>query len=100
MIFLSISMPSAIGEPSPSLLWWNRTNWSLLRVEHLGKEVRRRKMLWFHLPIIDVSTPDEGFERRWEVAGDELRALLRSGRDVLVHCRGGLGEQVRLELDS
>jgi ADP-ribosyl-[dinitrogen reductase] hydrolase len=63
----------------------------VLRVEHLGEEVLRRKMLWFHLPIIDVSTPDEGFERQWEVAGNELRTLLRSGRDVLVHCRGGLG---------
>jgi ADP-ribosyl-[dinitrogen reductase] hydrolase len=63
----------------------------LLRVEPLGEEVRRRRMLWFHLPIVDVSTPDEGFERNWEVAGDELRTLLRSGRDVLVHCRGGLG---------
>ena len=62
-----------------------------LRVEHLGEEVLRRRMLWFHLPIIDVSTPDEGFERQWEVAGNELRMLLRSGRDVLVHCRGGLG---------
>ncbi|MEJ0049217.1 MAG: cyclin-dependent kinase inhibitor 3 family protein [Rhodospirillales bacterium] len=62
-----------------------------LRVEHLGEEVLRRKMSWFHLPIIDVSTPDEGFERQWEVAGIELRTLLRSGRDVLVHCRGGLG---------
>jgi len=62
-----------------------------LRVEHLGEEVLGRRMLWFHLPIIDVSTPDEGFERQWEVAGNELRMLLRSGRDVLVHCRGGLG---------
>lgn len=63
----------------------------LLRVERLGEEVLRRKMLWFHLPIVDVSTPDEEFERQWEVAGDALRKLLRSGRDVLVHCRGGLG---------
>jgi ADP-ribosyl-[dinitrogen reductase] hydrolase len=62
-----------------------------LRVERLGEEVLRRKMLWFHFPIIDVSTPDEGFERQWEAAGNELRTLLRSGRDVLVHCRGGLG---------
>jgi ADP-ribosyl-[dinitrogen reductase] hydrolase len=38
-----------------------------------------------------LSTPDEGFERQWSVAGDELRILLRSGRNVLVHCRGGLG---------
>ena len=63
----------------------------LLRVERLGEEVLRRNMLWFHLPIVDVSTPDEEFEQRWEVAGDALRKLLRSGRDVLVHCRGGLG---------
>jgi ADP-ribosyl-[dinitrogen reductase] hydrolase len=63
----------------------------VLRVEHLGEEVLRRRMLWFHLPIIDVSTPDEGFHRQWDVAGNELRTLLRSGRDVLVHCRGGLG---------
>jgi ADP-ribosyl-[dinitrogen reductase] hydrolase len=63
----------------------------LLRVEHLGEEVRRRGILWFHLPIADVSTPDEAFERQWVSAGATLRGLLRSGRDVLVHCRGGLG---------
>ncbi len=63
----------------------------LLRVENLGEEVRRRGMLWFHLPIADVSTPDDGFEQNWVLAGDALRILLRGGRDVLVHCRGGLG---------
>jgi ADP-ribosyl-[dinitrogen reductase] hydrolase len=63
----------------------------LLRVEHLGEEVLRRGMLWFHLAIIDVSTPDKGFKRQWDVVGDELRIFLRGGRDVLVHCRGGLG---------
>jgi ADP-ribosyl-[dinitrogen reductase] hydrolase len=64
---------------------------ALLRVETLGAEVVGRGMFWFHLPIVDVSTPDEGFERQWAVAGDGLRRLLSSGRDVLVHCRGGLG---------
>jgi len=63
----------------------------VLRVEHLGEEVRRRGMSWFHLPIKDMSTPGQGFERQWVTAGDQLRSLLRSGRDVLVHCRGGLG---------
>jgi ADP-ribosyl-[dinitrogen reductase] hydrolase len=48
-------------------------------------------MLWFHLPIVDVSIPDQRFEDKWESAGEEVRALLRGGRDVLVHCRGGLG---------
>ena len=63
----------------------------MLQVERLGDEVLQRGMLWFHLPIADVSTPAEAFERQWDVAGRELRTLLRNARDVLVHCRGGLG---------
>ena len=64
---------------------------TLLRVERLGEEILRRNMLWFHLPIVDVSVPDERFEREWVVAGEELRSILRRRLDVLVHCRGGLG---------
>ena len=63
----------------------------LLRAEGIGKEVLRRNMLWFHLPIVDVSTPDKRFEQEWDIAGEKLRSMLRSGSDVLVHCRGGLG---------
>jgi ADP-ribosyl-[dinitrogen reductase] hydrolase len=63
----------------------------LLRVQSLGDEVLRRGMAWFHLPIVDVSTPDEEFEWSWSTAGERLRVLLRSGFDVVVHCRGGLG---------
>ena len=48
-------------------------------------------MKWFHLPIADASIPDETFEREWESAGRKLRKILRSGSDVVVHCRGGLG---------
>ncbi|HEY0330084.1 MAG TPA: ADP-ribosylglycohydrolase family protein [Rhodopseudomonas sp.] len=64
---------------------------ALLRVETLGEEVLRRQMAWFHLPIVDVSVPDQAFERAWASAGEGLRAILRSGFDVVVHCRGGLG---------
>jgi ADP-ribosyl-[dinitrogen reductase] hydrolase len=38
-----------------------------------------------------VSIPDERFEEQWDVAGEELRSILRRRLDVLVHCRGGLG---------
>ena len=31
------------------------------------------------------------FEQAWETAGEGLRSILRSGFDVVVHCRGGLG---------
>ena len=64
---------------------------TLLRVERLGEEALRRKMLWFHVPIVDVSTPDQQFEEKWGAVGEELRSILRNGSDVLVHCRGGLG---------
>jgi ADP-ribosyl-[dinitrogen reductase] hydrolase len=63
----------------------------LLGVEGLGLEVSRRNMLWFHLPIVDVSIPNEKFEQEWDVAGEKLRSILRRKLDVLVHCRGGLG---------
>jgi ADP-ribosyl-[dinitrogen reductase] hydrolase len=64
---------------------------TLLRVESLGEEVLRRNMLWFHLPIVDGSIPDGRFDEKWDIAGEELRSILRNGPDVLVHCRGGLG---------
>ena len=63
----------------------------LLRVERLGEEVLRRSMLWFHLPIVDVSIPDKQFEQKWEDAGKDLRSMLRHRQDLVVHCRGGLG---------
>ena len=62
-----------------------------LKVPHLGEEVRRRGLDWRHLPIRDYSVPAEAFEKDWETDGRDIRALLRSGGDVLVHCKGGLG---------
>jgi ADP-ribosyl-[dinitrogen reductase] hydrolase len=62
-----------------------------LGVAGLGAEVRARHMDWLHLPIVDVSVPDAGFERRWGDAGEGLRARLRAGFDIVVHCKGGLG---------
>ncbi|NTZ42128.1 hypothetical protein G7A66_03265 [Altererythrobacter sp. SALINAS58] len=62
-----------------------------LSVPSLGEEVRRHHMDWLHLPIADVSVPCERFELQWQEAGAGLRARLRDGFDVLVHCKGGLG---------
>jgi len=62
-----------------------------LAVAHLGAEVEARGMQWFHLPIPDVSTPDASFERCWIYSGLRLRQILHSGKNILVHCRGGLG---------
>lgn len=62
-----------------------------LQVADLGSRVLDRHMEWFHLPIVDVSVPDHAFEKAWSTAGEALRATLRSGFNVLVHCRGGIG---------
>ncbi len=40
---------------------------------------------------IDFSVPSEDFEQQWITQGREIRALLRAGNDVVVHCKGGLG---------
>ena len=60
-----------------------------LKVPAMGKEVRARHMDWFHLPIPDVSVPDATFEQQWDVVAPDLMHRLRSGFDVLVHCKGG-----------
>ena len=38
-----------------------------------------------------MSIPDGEFDMNWKTAGHTLRKRLRSGQDILVHCRGGLG---------
>lgn len=62
-----------------------------IKVTDLGAEVAARDMSWVHLPIVDVSTPDNAFDAAWQTIGEELRVLLRCGANVLLHCRGGLG---------
>lgn len=62
-----------------------------LQVPALGTEVAARGMDWLHLPIVDVSVPGAAFEAAWAQAGEGLRARLRSGFSVLLHCKGGLG---------
>ncbi|MFN9632974.1 MAG: ADP-ribosylglycohydrolase family protein, partial [Erythrobacteraceae bacterium] len=44
-----------------------------------------------HLPIRDVSVPGPDFEQAWQQHSPGLRARLRDGFDVVVHCKGGLG---------
>lgn len=62
-----------------------------LKVPHLGNEILSRGIAWRHLPIADYSVPTAYFEQQWLTLGREIRMLLRSGDDVLVHCKGGLG---------
>lgn len=62
-----------------------------VNVPNLGESIQDRGITWRHLPIADFSTPSHHFEQQWIIIGAEIRALLRSGVDVLIHCKGGLG---------
>lgn len=62
-----------------------------LQASQLGVELQRRHIEWLHLPIADVSVPGRLFEQQWEAHAPGLRARLRDGFDILVHCKGGLG---------
>jgi len=62
-----------------------------LKVPELGAQAERRGIAWRHLPIPDYGVPGAEFEREWIARGAEIRALLRGGADVVVHCKGGLG---------
>lgn len=62
-----------------------------LGVPDLGARVRAAGMAWLHLPIRDFDVPDAAFETAWTIAGAAIRTRLLAGRDVVLHCRGGLG---------
>lgn len=68
-----------------------REEMKALNVAPIGDAVTERHMNWYHLPIADVSVPDDAFEDAWKTVGAELRSILCSGFRVLVHCKGGLG---------
>ena len=63
----------------------------VLKVPTLGSEIQQRGLDWRHLPIADFSVPDDHFEQQWQTHGQDIRTLLRSGTDMVVHCKGGLG---------
>lgn len=62
-----------------------------VRADGIGTACEVRGIEWHHLPIQDVDVPDAAFETAWLYSGLRLREHLRAGRNVLLHCRGGLG---------
>jgi len=65
---------------------------SVPRFEDTTRAILGDGLLYIHAPIRDVNIPDDAFERSWHLQhGPALRTLLRSGGNVLVFCKGGLG---------
>lgn len=57
----------------------------------MGAICERLGIEWYHLPIRDFGVPGDDFETSWTYAGVRLRDHVRKGRNVFVHCKGGLG---------
>lgn len=62
-----------------------------LKVTGLSLEATARGITWLHMPITDVSAPDQRFAAAWTAHGGRLLDGVRQGEKVLVHCKGGLG---------
>jgi len=62
-----------------------------LGVAGLRAEVEARHMGWHLFPMVDGTIPHATLAGSWSVIGEECRAILRDGFNVLVHCKGGLG---------
>lgn len=60
-------------------------------ITELHDRARACGLEWHHLPIQDVSTPDDRFEDLWTYSGLRLRKTLANGGNIVVHCHGGLG---------
>ena len=60
-------------------------------IPDLPEQACARGLRHLHLPIVDMSIPEEGFEAAWREHGPELQRMLREGRSVVLHCLAGLG---------
>lgn len=61
-----------------------------VRITDIGSRIAGR-MAHLKLPIRDVDVPDSEWETRWKYKGPAVRAALRNGDRICVHCMGGLG---------
>lgn len=57
----------------------------------LQAAARSRGIAWLHLPIADFQSPDHTFEMAWKDAFASIEKTLESGRNIVLHCRGGRG---------
>jgi ADP-ribosyl-[dinitrogen reductase] hydrolase len=63
----------------------------LVSPDQMRRKASELGVEWYQLPIPDAGIPDEGFEQSWAGAGMRLRALLKDGHNIVIHCKGGLG---------
>ncbi len=62
-----------------------------LGVKDLFKRAEELSLVSFHLPVRNLSVPDESFDREWLLVGARLCEMLRNGERIVLHCREGIG---------
>ncbi len=58
---------------------------------HLGIDIHAMASRWFHLPVREHGTPSPEVEALWPEASRAVRAALKGGGRVIVHCNSGCG---------
>jgi protein-tyrosine phosphatase len=48
-------------------------------------------LAWFHCPIEDDHAPLADFATAWQQQGPHIHKLLKEGKKVAIHCKGGSG---------
>ena len=62
-----------------------------LGVPEFAAEIRRTRLVWYHMAIPDMSAPGRTFHEAWSRDGARIFRSLCAGEGLLVHCAGGLG---------
>lgn len=59
--------------------------------DQLPEECAAMGIEWFHLPVADEQAPGPDFDAAWSQHKERISALLASGQQVAIHCKGGSG---------
>ncbi|MEQ3724487.1 MULTISPECIES: ADP-ribosylglycohydrolase family protein [unclassified Alcanivorax] len=62
-----------------------------LHVPELPEKMPEVCLNWLHMPIVDQMAPEAAFMKRWRYVRLVLAHQLMQGKQVLLHCMGGLG---------
>ncbi len=80
-------------EWQPGIVLTMVTNAELAEVgaPNLGSDIQAMASRWFHLPVRDFAMPGSEVDAIWPEASRAVRAALKGGGRVIVHCKGGCG---------
>ena len=62
-----------------------------LGVQGLGKAILARELEWIHIPFEDTTAPDYKWMKVFDSVAPSIRASIKNGNSIVIHCKGGLG---------